>query len=513
MSDSITSFLAVGILVIAFCLYLYTKRAKENNEILNERRIIESFPNFVSTLGVIGTFLGITIGLAGFNTSPDKIDASIATLLGGLKTAFLTSLAGMFGSMVLRWFIDKSFDQQDDGVSSAEQASITICNEIRKISQQMNTTVQSSSELQQLLIKEIKEINKSQGAFFNSVLSQLNSADSNIQTSFNSVLSQLNSTDKNIQSLVLLNENQDKNIASLKSNIDEINNNLSEVLDIENSNVTVFQEQLDETKKYSEILRAEVDEIETKMTETNKLLTAKFDEFSDLLKKSNTEALVEVMKKVTEEFQKQMSDLISKLVQENFEQLNASVERLNAWQQENKEMINQLTSQYKQMAVEFEGTSNHLTNVANDTNLLVSDGGKLSKLISQLNKVMVDDQKFVEITKKLEQSASFAKDSIEKFDQSNKALDSWIQKHKNFVEEVEKLIAKLDELNKIRDYNEKFWSDTKRGMNEGIAIIQKGSESLNSQLTDLDKQFYERLSTTLGELDACIQAMVNGKEK
>ena len=162
----------------------------------------------------------------------------------------------------------------------------------------------------------------------------------------------------------------------------------------------------------------------------------------------------------------------------------------------------------------FASLSRELQNrILNDTNLLVSDGGKLSKLISQLNKVMVDDQKFVEITKKLEQSASFAKDSIEKFDQSNKALDSWIQKHKNFVEEVEKLIAKLDELNKIRDYNEKFWSDTKRGMNEGIAIIQKGSESLNSQLTDLDKQFYERLSTTLGELDACIQAMVNGKEK
>ena len=92
---------------------------------------------------------------------------------------------------------------------------------------------------------------------------------------------------------------------------------------------------------------------------------------------------------------------------------------------------------------------------------------------------MIDDQKFVEITKKLEQSASFAKDSIEKFDESNKSLGIWIQKHKNFVEEVERLIAKLDELNKIRDYSEQFWRDTKRGMNEGYRNYKQGSESLN----------------------------------
>ena len=305
---------------------------------------------------------------------------------------------------------------------------------------------------------------------------------------------------------------KDTNIANIKNTIGKINSNVSEILDIESSTASIHQEQLDETKKYSEVLRTEVDEIETKMTETNQLLTAKFDEFSELLQKSNTEALVEVMKKVTEEFQKQMNELISKLVQENFDQLNKSVEKLNVWQQENKEMISQLTAQYKQMATEFESTSEHLTVVANDTKLLVSDGGKLSKLIEQLNKVMIDDKKFIEIATKLEQSASLTKDSITKFDQSNKSLDDWIQKHKSFVGEVEKLIAKLEELDKMRDYNEQFWQDTKKGMNEGIGIIKQGAESLNSQLTDLDKQFYARLNTTLSELDTCIQAMIMAKE-
>ena len=60
-------------------------------------------------------------------------------------------------------------------------------------------------------------------------------------------------------------------------------------------------------KNFAGILHGEVVEIEDKMEETNQLLNDKFDEFTELLKKSNTEALVEVMKNVTEEFQKQMN--------------------------------------------------------------------------------------------------------------------------------------------------------------------------------------------------------------
>lgn len=207
-----------------------------------------------------------------------------------------------------------------------------------------------------------------------------------------------------------------------------------------------------------------------------------------------------------------MNNLLSRLVKENFEQLNKSVEKLNVWQQENKEMISELTNQYNQMAMEFEGTSKHLSDVADNTEQLVSNGGKLSVLINQLNKVMIDDKKFIEIASKLEHSVSLTQENITKFDESNKSLSIWIQKHKNFVEEVERLIAKLDELNKIRDYSEQFWKDTKKGMDEGVAIIKQGSESLNKQLTDLDSQFYARLSTTLGELDTCIQAMVNNEK-
>lgn len=54
-------------------------------------------------LGILGTFVGIFIGLLGFNVN--DIQGSVPILLDGLKTAFFTSIAGMTCSLAIR-FID-----------------------------------------------------------------------------------------------------------------------------------------------------------------------------------------------------------------------------------------------------------------------------------------------------------------------------------------------------------------------------------------------------------------------
>lgn len=99
------------------------------------------------------------------------------------------------------------------------------------------------------------------------------------------------------------------------------------------------------------------------------------------------------------------------------------------------------------------------------------------------------------------------------FNESTKALNEWIRKQRNFVDGVQLLIAKLEELNKIRDYGEQFWKGTKEKMEEGVNIITHGSQTLKSQLSSLDRQFYGRLSATLAELDNCITKMVEQVEK
>ena len=59
----------------------------------------QNFKSAIVSLGILGTFVGIAIGLWGFDTN--NIEKSVPILLGGLKTAFTTSIFGMFFSIVL----------------------------------------------------------------------------------------------------------------------------------------------------------------------------------------------------------------------------------------------------------------------------------------------------------------------------------------------------------------------------------------------------------------------------
>ncbi|MFM1880511.1 MAG: hypothetical protein RLZZ344_745 [Pseudomonadota bacterium] len=58
-------------------------------------------PEVLTTMGILGCFTGITVALFSFN--PNDIQASVPTLLGGIRTAFWASLAGVFGALTLRF--------------------------------------------------------------------------------------------------------------------------------------------------------------------------------------------------------------------------------------------------------------------------------------------------------------------------------------------------------------------------------------------------------------------------
>lgn len=58
--------------------------------------VIQHIPSIFVTLGVLGTFSGVTFGLLNFNLEAKELIKSIPALLDGLKSAFFTSLCGLF---------------------------------------------------------------------------------------------------------------------------------------------------------------------------------------------------------------------------------------------------------------------------------------------------------------------------------------------------------------------------------------------------------------------------------
>ncbi|ELB7604705.1 TPA: hypothetical protein KD105_001002 [Vibrio parahaemolyticus] len=77
-------------------------------------RFTASTTNILTSLGILGTFAGIVVGLMEFE--PTNIDGSIESLLAGLKTAFLTSLVGMAASIIYKAIIGVIPQKGEDAV-------------------------------------------------------------------------------------------------------------------------------------------------------------------------------------------------------------------------------------------------------------------------------------------------------------------------------------------------------------------------------------------------------------
>lgn len=72
-------------------------------------RLVHVFPNYLTGFGILGTFIGLSVGifLANQGLTVNRLDemrTSLAELLGGASTAFWTSVAGLAGSIVLGWW-------------------------------------------------------------------------------------------------------------------------------------------------------------------------------------------------------------------------------------------------------------------------------------------------------------------------------------------------------------------------------------------------------------------------
>ena len=95
------------------------KTAEDANDYFNENSLILNNSNFRHFLtlpstfvgiGILGTFVGLVIGISSFDLSNSAtIKDSIAVLLGGMSTAFYTSIAGMFTSIFFNLFEKNRF--------------------------------------------------------------------------------------------------------------------------------------------------------------------------------------------------------------------------------------------------------------------------------------------------------------------------------------------------------------------------------------------------------------------
>ena len=70
------------------------------------RRLVEMVPDVLTSLGILGTFIGLVLGLKGFNpVSYEAMASSITSLIDGIKVAFVTSIFGITLSLAFTYWL------------------------------------------------------------------------------------------------------------------------------------------------------------------------------------------------------------------------------------------------------------------------------------------------------------------------------------------------------------------------------------------------------------------------
>ena len=244
---------------------------KQKGNIWNNSYIFDIIPSVFPTLGIFCTALGITIGIWNFDTT--DIQGSIPQLLGGLKIAFIATMAGIIGLIIFqKWnaLIQKEIEESPN-------RPVKHTDELAAI----NALSQNIIDLKESLIITIEK---------------------GLEEKVSTILSSLEFQ------VTTLNKDAKENNKIAIENLTELNTNTK------NSRIELkeqFKLLREESQSIGEKSNKNTKEIIDAMGSNNKFIVKKFDEFSVLMSKNNTEALVDVMKNVTEQFNKQMSELIN----------------------------------------------------------------------------------------------------------------------------------------------------------------------------------------------------------
>lgn len=70
------------------------------------RKLVEMVPDILTSLGILGTFVGLVWGLKGFDPQTyEAMTSSVSSLVNGIKVAFITSIYGIALSMAFSYWL------------------------------------------------------------------------------------------------------------------------------------------------------------------------------------------------------------------------------------------------------------------------------------------------------------------------------------------------------------------------------------------------------------------------
>lgn len=217
------------------------------NAVMNN--IADNGAQIVLAVGMLFTFIGITIGLFSFDADADQTGEQIAILLGGIKTAFVASGVGLVFGLIIKIVQSvmvkpdnvKTLPPSDDEESQEEKpaaepepvepkAEHNLAEELHNLNQTMTEFVQKNKS-QDVIVAKLQEQTQALNDFntaFSKALGESNNAQSDrISTLEKNLSAKLDEIIKNFATL-------SDAIKSLSTNIDAVGNKINAGGDTDN---------------------------------------------------------------------------------------------------------------------------------------------------------------------------------------------------------------------------------------------------------------------------------------
>ena len=488
ISSEILTFIFIAIIIILTILefaFLYPRG--------------KSIKSTIVSVGVLGTFTGIVIGLYGFDYK--EIENSLPNLLAGLQTAFITSIAGMSASIVLTIIEKLRKAPTTKEKSSSKEVLEEILLELQKKDERLDNlekllhlerleTVENSN-------KEILEKQTQQLEVLNSGFEKLDKLDdlSKIDSSLE------NMHEKQTQQLEILNSGFEKldkldDLNKIDNSLQTIQYQQTQQLEVLNSGFEKL-DKLDDLNKIDSSLQT----MQEKQVEQNEIMIesfgSNFEKMNNILHKTFEKISEGASKEIINALQNVIQDFNNNLTEqfgENFKALNHSVIKMVEWQENYKNSITQMENGLKTTISSLSNTENSLTTIADRNTEIVDVYNKLETIIktyeAQTDTINQHLQTYADLSDK-------AQTMFPNLENSIKEVTEIFTKEKNIVsnslkEQSEEIVQVLEtQSNVIIEISEKLPKE--------LATFETSLESLTKNFLDNYTIFLKNAKSLIDE--------------
>jgi len=418
-------------------------------------------------LGILGTFTGIAVGLFLFDPRPEHIKDSVPALLGGMKTAFITSIFGIAFSVLIRFFPGLAGKGPDAKTGATADTIATLLDEQNRILRKDSTDDRIATlldEQNQLLRKDSTDAAGRHEALL-ALLGELH------------------------------NESASQKIAFLEA-FDKIHN----------ANAAVGMQ---------------IEQHRHKADENAAKLKNSFDTFAERLAEWNTDALVKALTGVIRDFNQKLTEQFG----ENFKRLNEAVGKLLVWQDNYKAQVEQLTAAFDTAVANIQKVANSLEQIESRISGILEVSKQLGRLLTSFEQIKDDIGSRLQAFKHMADRAAEALPTVQsslnrmteeysksvtaavaRADEATKAqeislnvLTSTINSTlESMKAQVEKSTADNSEF--VRRAGTELNKNMMNMQNQLNQVIQKTAEALRDQTQKLDEELGRELTKSLQTL-------------